>query len=110
MSVRRGAAHDDQRALHRSGDRRGDVALVRELGFTGGRVLEPGCGAGVFIGLAPAERADDRRGARRHDRRDRAALYPARRVIARSFADTACATAAVRSRDRQRPVRGRAAA
>ena len=25
---------------------------VRELGFTGGRVLEPGCGAGIFLGLA----------------------------------------------------------
>ncbi len=28
---------------------------VREAGFTGGRVLEPGCGSGTFIGLAPAE-------------------------------------------------------
>jgi hypothetical protein len=27
---------------------------VGELGFAGGRVLEPGAGAGVFIGLAPA--------------------------------------------------------
>jgi SAM-dependent methyltransferase len=26
---------------------------VHELGFDGGRVLEPGCGAGVFLGLAP---------------------------------------------------------
>ncbi|MDR1213736.1 MAG: helicase [Propionibacteriaceae bacterium] len=26
---------------------------VRTAGFTGGRVLEPGCGAGVFLGLAP---------------------------------------------------------
>ncbi|HEY5318059.1 MAG TPA: methyltransferase domain-containing protein, partial [Solirubrobacteraceae bacterium] len=26
---------------------------VTELGFTGGRVLEPGAGSGVFIGLAP---------------------------------------------------------
>ena len=33
----------------------GDVgSSPRELGFEGGRVLEPGCGAGVFIGLAPA--------------------------------------------------------
>jgi N12 class adenine-specific DNA methylase len=38
-----------------------DAALVREvwagvqrLGFTGGSVLEPGCGSGNFIGLAPA--------------------------------------------------------
>lgn len=27
---------------------------LRDLGFDGGRVLEPGCGAGNFIGLAPA--------------------------------------------------------
>ena len=26
---------------------------VRGLGFNGGRVLEPGCGAGIFLGLAP---------------------------------------------------------
>jgi len=29
-------------------------AGVQELGFTDGRVLEPGCGSGNFIGLAPA--------------------------------------------------------
>ncbi|MGP0035800.1 MAG: methyltransferase domain-containing protein [Solirubrobacteraceae bacterium] len=28
---------------------------VTALGFTAGRVLEPGCGAGIFLGLAPAE-------------------------------------------------------
>jgi N12 class adenine-specific DNA methylase len=28
-------------------------SAVRELGFTGGRVLEPGCGSGNFIGFAP---------------------------------------------------------
>ena len=27
---------------------------VQQLGFTGGRVLEPGCGSGNFIGFAPA--------------------------------------------------------
>lgn len=27
--------------------------LAGELGFDGGEVIEPGCGAGVFIGLAP---------------------------------------------------------
>ena len=53
--VRGGAAHDDQRALHRSGDRRGRSGMrCGELGFDGGRVLEPGCGAGMFLGLAPA--------------------------------------------------------
>ena len=30
--------------------------LVQELGFDGGRVLEPGCGIGTFLGLAPAGR------------------------------------------------------
>ena len=28
-------------------------AGIRQLGFTGGRVLEPGCGSGNFIGFAP---------------------------------------------------------
>jgi len=28
---------------------------VRDLGFDGGRVLEPGCGSGNFIGLAPLD-------------------------------------------------------
>ncbi len=28
---------------------------LAQAGFDGGRVLEPGCGAGVFIGLAPAD-------------------------------------------------------
>ena len=27
--------------------------LVQDLGFSAGRVLEPGCGAGVFLSLAP---------------------------------------------------------
>jgi len=29
--------------------------VVRDAGFAGGRVLEPGCGTGTFIGLAPPE-------------------------------------------------------
>ena len=29
--------------------------LAGELGFAGGEVIEPGCGAGVFIGLAPKD-------------------------------------------------------
>ncbi|MFP5376361.1 MAG: helicase, partial [Acidimicrobiia bacterium] len=28
-------------------------AAARHMGFTGGRVLEPGCGTGVFLGAAP---------------------------------------------------------
>jgi N12 class adenine-specific DNA methylase len=61
--------------------------IARELGFREGRVLEPGCGAGVFIGLAPpgAEMVgvelDDTTAAIAQ------ALHPDARVIARSFAD-----------------------
>lgn len=28
-------------------------SAVQSLGFSGGRVLEPGCGSGNFIGFAP---------------------------------------------------------
>jgi len=62
-------------------------ALAGELGFTGGRVLEPGCGAGVFIGMAP-ERAemigvelDDTTAAIAQQ------LHPDARIISRSFAE-----------------------
>jgi N12 class adenine-specific DNA methylase len=60
--------------------------LARGLGFERGRVLEPGCGAGVFIGLAPegAEvtgvELDDTTAAIAQ------ALYPDARIHARSFA------------------------
>jgi hypothetical protein len=61
--------------------------LAGELGFRGGRALEPGCGAGVFIGLAPtgAEMVgvelDDTTAAIAQE------LHPDARIIARSFAD-----------------------
>jgi N12 class adenine-specific DNA methylase len=72
-----------------------DLGLVQpiwnslaELGFTGGRVLEPGCGSGNFIGSAPA-------GARMVGveldpvtARIAAALYPDAQILAESFADT----------------------
>jgi N12 class adenine-specific DNA methylase len=72
-----------------------DPAYVREmwaaltrLGFTRGRVLEPGCGAGTFIGMAPA-------GAELYgveldptSAAIAAALYPHATVRAESFADT----------------------
>jgi N12 class adenine-specific DNA methylase len=32
---------------------------ARILGFTGGQVLEPGCGSGLFIGLRPGELTED---------------------------------------------------
>lgn len=61
---------------------------LTELGFTGGTVLEPGCGAGTFIGLAPASarmigvELDPTTAA------IAAHLYPAAQVRAESFADT----------------------
>lgn len=60
---------------------------LRQLGFTGGDVLEPGCGSGHFIGLAPdgarmvgVEREPISAGIA-------AALYPQARVVTGSFAD-----------------------
>ncbi len=61
---------------------------VQRLGFDGGPVLEPGCGSGLFIGLAPAS-------ARMYGveldpttARIAAALYPSARVRAESFAES----------------------
>jgi N12 class adenine-specific DNA methylase/SAM-dependent methyltransferase len=61
---------------------------ARKLGFTGGRVLEPGCGSGNFIGLAPdgaqvtgVELDPVTAGIT-------AALYPQARIRAKSFAAT----------------------
>ena len=63
-------------------------AAVRELGFTGGRTLEPGCGSGNFIGFAPdgaqltgVELDPVTAGIA-------AALYPDARIRCESFADT----------------------
>lgn len=63
-------------------------AALTRLGFTGGNVLEPGCGAGTFIGTAPA-------GARMHGveldpvtAAIAAHLYPEANITAASFADT----------------------
>jgi N12 class adenine-specific DNA methylase/predicted RNA methylase len=61
---------------------------VGEMGFTDGRVLEPGCGSGVFVGLAPAAaevwgvELDPTTAA------IAAALYPTDHVATESFADT----------------------
>lgn len=72
-----------------------DAAIVQSmwdalghLGFTGGRVLEPGCGSGTFIGLAPAGvemtgvELDPTTAA------VAAALYPKALIRAESFVDT----------------------
>jgi hypothetical protein len=60
--------------------------LAGELGFEHGRVLEPGCGAGVFIGTAPPDAQIT--GVERDDMTATIAqlLYPDARIIARSFA------------------------
>lgn len=63
-------------------------AAAERLGFDGGRVLEPGCGAGTFIGLAPegvqavGVELDPTTAAIAH------ALYPAADIRAESFAET----------------------
>lgn len=75
-----------------------DAALVKviweglaQLGFTGGTVLEPGCGSGHFIGLAP----DDARmvGVEREpiSAAIAAALYPHADIHTASFADITAA-------------------
>ena len=51
---------------------------VAALGFDGGQVLEPGCGSGNFIGLAPPRRAGARGGAGPGDRRGRGQAVPGR--------------------------------
>lgn len=77
-----------------------DAALVtamwhglRQLGFAGGEVLEPGCGSGHFIGLAP----DGARmlGVEREpvSAAIAAALYPDATIITGSFADLDAADA-----------------
>ena len=72
-----------------------DAALVAavweglaRLGFTGGRVLEPGCGVGNFIGLAPASASMVGVEWDPVTAGIAAALYPDAQVLAESFADT----------------------
>ncbi len=63
-------------------------AAVRQLGFAGGDVLEPGCGSGNFIGFAPPAarmvgvELDPTTAA------VCAALYPQAQILAENFADT----------------------
>src|SRR5439155_24464212 len=63
-------------------------SAIDALGFAGGRVLEPGCGSGNFIGLAPDAAAvvgvelDPTTAALAQ------ALYPDATILAESFADT----------------------
>lgn len=55
-------------------------AAVTDAGFTGGRVLEPGCGAGTFLGLAPGQQ-------------DRGAARPAGELIGVELDPTTAAIA-----------------
>ena len=82
----------------------------RALGFTGGRVLEPGCGAGIFLGLAPAEARARRRRARPHHRGNRPSAVPRRRHPRRVVRAHTAAGRLLRPRDRERAVRRRAPA
>ena len=61
---------------------------VREPGFDGGRVLEPGCGIGTFIGMAPAGAELTGVELDPASARLARALYPHASVRNESFADT----------------------
>jgi N12 class adenine-specific DNA methylase len=61
---------------------------VGELGFDGGRVLEPGCGAGMFLGLAPDTAELTGIELDPASARLARALYPHATVRTESFADT----------------------
>jgi N12 class adenine-specific DNA methylase/SAM-dependent methyltransferase len=63
-------------------------AGVRQLGFTGGRVLEPGCGSGNFIGFAPGGAHITGVELEPVTAQIAAALYPDAGIINESFADT----------------------
>jgi N12 class adenine-specific DNA methylase/predicted RNA methylase len=72
-----------------------DAALVRviwdgarKLGFDGGRVLEPGCGSGNFIGFAPEGAQVTGVELDPVTAGIAAALYPQAQILAESFADT----------------------
>jgi N12 class adenine-specific DNA methylase len=62
--------------------------LLEALGFEGGRVLEPGSGAGTFIGLAPNGAAMTGVELDPVTAAISAALYPHATVLAESFADS----------------------
>ena len=63
--------------------------LAGELGFAGGEVIEPGCGAGVFIGLAPKDArmvGVELDATTAHIAEQ---LYPHAKIVNRSFAEPA---------------------
>jgi len=63
-------------------------SAVQRLGFTGGDVLEPGCGSGNFIGLAPPQARMVGVEVEPVTAAIAAALYPHAQVRTESFADT----------------------
>ena len=63
-------------------------AGIRQLGFTGGRVLEPGCGSGNFIGFAPGGAQFTGVELEPVTAQIAAALYPDADIVNESFADT----------------------
>ena len=63
-------------------------STVQALGFGGGRVLEPGCGSGNFIGFAPQGAQVTGVELDPVTAGIAAALYPQARIRAESFADT----------------------
>jgi len=63
-------------------------AAVQQLGFTGGRVLEPGCGSGNFIAFAPAGAQVTGVELEPVTAQIAAALYPDTQILNESFAGT----------------------
>ncbi|SNS54761.1 Adenine-specific DNA methylase, N12 class [Micrococcales bacterium KH10] len=61
---------------------------VAELGFTGGQVLEPGCGSGVFMGTSPDGATITGIELDPVTAKITSYLYPGHQVLAESFADT----------------------
>ena len=82
---------------------------VARLGFTEGPVLEPGCGSGNFLAVAPAGAQLVGVELEPITAAIAAYLYPDAQILAESFADTRAPRGCVRPGRRQRPVRRRGA-
>ena len=80
-------------------------AGVQQLGFTGGRVLEPGCGSGNFIGFAPGGARVTGIELEPVTAQIAAALYPDANIVRRVLRHLPGRREHLRPRDRQRPVR-----
>ena len=89
-----------------------DAALVqaiwtaaRQLGFSGGQVLEPGCGSGNFIGFAPPGAQMTGVEIEPVTAAIAAALYPGATIVAGLVRRSSPPGGVHRPGDRQRPVR-----